>query len=829
MKYLIIGFSVVFLLLFFPTGKTTAAVTSIQIIGMTQQDLTNDGTPDLAIIDCHFSTTHDRIYVVDQGRDMRESNNWQEATDFNNDIWIYDIGADGSAQLIIVFTTENENQAAYIFVDENGNGNVGYELNGTHVNITESPTWRVKVVAQGSWLLRDGRINPDIKIFVDGMIDYFSTSQIPLAIEWADETIRTDGTIDWEVDIGDQNRDGQADYAVSCLLKDIPASYNAYPCYLITDQRSKDTILYNETIFWPLLISGTNTESKSGLDHPPVIMMDWENARIRRVGILGTTPKEGYVILSTAPTWQKRQVNEVRWENPIAYYDLADDQGDWPELMIRVFQPWKDIYPINNYPKDTLQIEYNWDQNNDNKLDYVEILCGRKTIKEVTDFPDFSLLTVPYELLPKWTTSQNWDLVAFVVGESGGKLTNDSLWVWNELSELQDNYLAGTSNTPPLEIFQDIAEGYRGEYIIDPNSQARLYYSPVDQRLHQWQTQAGVWNLGEDRRIRYQNLDGDAYIDQWQYWIGNTLVQQMNQSPGSLVVSGLFQVKIKMTNAPYSLFKTQPPGNHDEWVKLGEQLNANQSDLAGNDFTGMLEQLPGELLSIGSASLRDYRPTETGYRFVLGLEPGYRFEGPDWLGLAKLEPGEYAVSYEDGKFRLLPLTPAQVTASVEIDASETPTQFGNEKVRVSLSNQGLEDAKQVLVRLGTYNAGGEISYTEPQTVTVNAGENTLVSFDWAPKEAGAWQLQAQASIVDPQSNNGQSVSAMQHVLVQPAEGSSMQDEVSGFGVVALWQVVLLISSVVLTTGLSGWALMRSVGQGEMNAEQDPNKVDRNKT
>jgi hypothetical protein len=800
---------------------------SIQIYMVSQQNLDGDQLPDVTIIDGAFASEKDQVRAYDQNRDMQTGNTWEQMTDFRDDVWVFDVGADGSAQLIIDFAKEGEKQAAYFYVDENQDGNVSYTLNGSEIQITESQYWRMKVVTNGDWKLPDGRINPDLKIYVDGTITRLQEWQMPLAANWANENLKTDGSMDWEIELGDQNGDGQADYAVSCLLKDIPTYYNAYPCNLYADENPRRSTPYSYPIFWPLLISTTNGEGGMYFDHPPAIVMDWENASIYQAGIQGYPAKQGYHILSTAPTWQKDMINEARWENPLAYYNLANDQNNWPELMIRVFQPWKDIYPINNLPKDNLEVEYNWDQNNDDKWDYVEIVAGRKTIDQQIDFPDFSVQTVPYEQLPDWVRGQTWDGAFFVVGEDGGRTDSESLWVWNNLSELQDNYLAGTSDAPALETFQDIPEGNRGEYIIDPNSQAKLYYSPVDHRLHQWQAQAGVWNLGGERRIRYQNLDGDGYIDQWQYWMGDTLVQQMNQANGSIIVSGMYQVKIKLTDTPASLFETQPPGNHDEWVKLGEQMQANQSELAGNDFTGMLEQLGGETLSIGSATLRDYRPTATGYRFVLGLEPGFTFEGPDWLGLASLTPGDYVVCYEDGNFSVQALTPAEISVSLEVDG--VPTQFSSQNVGVRLANQGLEDAKQVLVALGTYQVGGEISWTEPQTVTVNAGESTLVSFDWSPKITGVWQMEAQASLVDPQSNNGQSVSAVQQVLIQPAEGSSLQEEVSGFGVVAPWQVVLLIGSVVLTAGLSGWALVRSIGQREINAVQDPSKVDRNKT
>jgi hypothetical protein len=265
--------------------------------------------------------------------------------------------------------------------------------------------------------------------------------------------------------------------------------------------------------------------------------MDWEKASINQAGILGYPAEQGYHILSTAPTWQKGIINEARWENPLAYYNLANDQDNWPELLIRVFQPWKSyMNSEKSLPVDTLQVEYNWDQNNDGKWDYVEILAGRKSIKETIDFPDFSIRTVPFERLPGWVIGQKWDLAILVVGEDGGRGDSESLWVWNGFSDFQNNYLAGYSDTLDMEYLHDIAVGYRGEYSIDPGSQPVLYFSPMDQRLHQRGAQGGVWNLGNENYIRYANLDGSPGPVAGR--AQGSVVQQLNYSDGIYVYSG---------------------------------------------------------------------------------------------------------------------------------------------------------------------------------------------------------------------------------------------------------------------------------------------------
>src|SRR5262245_45105635 len=106
------GLFALLVLQFFTAWPVHAAEQGITIFSVTQQDLNGDGQPDLTIIDCAFATDHDRIYVVDQGGDMRASTDWREATDFSDDVWLYDIGARGSIQLIVVYRVEDGHDTA---------------------------------------------------------------------------------------------------------------------------------------------------------------------------------------------------------------------------------------------------------------------------------------------------------------------------------------------------------------------------------------------------------------------------------------------------------------------------------------------------------------------------------------------------------------------------------------------------------------------------------------------------------------------------------------------------------------------------------------------
>ena len=167
-----------------------------------------------------------------------------------------------------------------------------------------------------------------------------------------------------------------------------------------------------------------------------------------------------------------------------------------------------------------------------------------------------------------------------------------------------------------------------------------------------------------------------------------------------------------------------------------------------------------------------------------------------------------------GGFQLSALTPPEIQISLNASATsnDPATQYIQQGVAVNLVNEGLEDANQVLVTLGAAQSGQEISWTEPQTVTVLAGETSALSFDWAPEAAGEWELQVQAKLLDPEPGRNPAASVKQVVEVLPAQGTTTEEELSAFGVVAAWQVVLLICCVVATAGLAGWVILRSIGK-----------------
>ena len=184
-----------------------------------------------------------------------------------------------------------------------------------------------------------------------------------------------------------------------------------------------------------------------------------------------------------------------------------------------------------------------------------------------------------------------------------------------------------------------------------------------------------------------------------------------------------------------------------------------------------------------------------------------------------------------GGFQASALTPPEIKISFDAStiSNDAPTQFISQEIKVNLGNQGQEDARQVLVSLGASQAGQEISWTEPQTVTALAGVTTPMIFEWAADIPGEWDIQVQAKLLDPEPTTNFSATVKHGIDVLPAQETTIEEDLTAFGLVAPWQVVLFLASVVMTAGLAGWVILRSISkdadtQQPMLDEEDPGQV-----
>ncbi len=728
----------------------------IPIFAVRQYDLNGDGRPDMIAVDCAFASPYDRILIFDRAGDMGTGTDVRAVADFRDDVWIFDVGADQTAQLILMFAREGGRQVAYLYDDRDGDGIVSYRARPGYVEVTESP-WHVRAVADPDWFLPDGRINPRLQFQIDGYIlHYLEWGEAAPAPEWARREAVTDGMVDWDIEVVDADGDGIADYQLQRLLRPSPKDVHIFRATLYVNRRPRPAAPYPNALFWPLLVPKHNVREYNYFDHHPAVSVDWSPARIDQVGILGYPTEQGYHINSRAP-WKKGAVNYANFENPMAYYDLAGDADGRPELMVRleVFAERDPSFSteawfLGGFPWPIIQVDYPWDQNNDGRWDYQLSLAGFHPVTTVVEFPDFAVQTVPYEALPNWVTEREWAVATFVVAETGAYWGSEGMLEWEvnrgfhdgrlvEPSGLRNLYMTGLTDEPPMENYAEIRRGMRGECATDGVGRPVLYWSLVDRRLHLFRAQGGLWNVDGRATVRYADRDGDGYLDQWQYDAGDGTVRQLNLGRGYLLYAGGGEVLLKRVDVSPAALTVSPPRNRAEWEQLRRALEARPAPLPADDVKGMLAQFDGSEVRIEGAAVRDIRVTRRGIRFVLEVRPGGRVTSDAWgLLPAGLEPGTYVVTGEAGRWTVRPWTPAApLLVSVE-GSSVREGEWGN--VVATVQNAGLEDVHPFPLCAVLEGPGGARQVlTATLPLLPGEGQRT-VHWDWRPTRAGVWRL-----------------------------------------------------------------------------------------
>lgn len=750
------------------TGVATAD--GPQVHGVSQEDTNGDGKPDLMTLNAAIATQNDRVLVFDGGGNMRTSDRWEEATDFTDDTWVFDIGGEGGrsrATLIIRFSREGNDTLARIYDGTTTRGVVRYERGEAGFRVTAPAYPSMIIRARGGWTRADGGLNYNLIWQYDGPAASREYSPVyPYAF-------RLDGQLDMEGAVGDEDNDGIPDYSWYTLTAAVYAGERIPRTSIAVNAGHKRPAALRDVVFWPLLNQPEDPKGHNYYDTPLFLGIDWQQGLITSFTFQGYPIEQGYHVNSLTPMVRGR-VNALNFENPMAYYDLAGDNDGLPELFIRLaYTPPDDEYFLTGTRTRTPMemVQYSWNQKNHAELrwDYKVDVAGRNPISQTVQIGDMTIEQVPYAELPHWTVQQPWGIATLVAFESGnGYLSSEGIYDWSTLEgvqsyggiyagstvqgvesytqgnahpipqseQIQRDYLGGVSTQSPASLYSSMLAGFRGEY-ADVNGQVWLYFSPIDARLHLVGVDHGIYNAGNNRRVAYANLDGDSYIDSWQVYRGNEKLAALRQSARYLVYDDESRVVIQQSAVERELFRTQPPADHEEWAALGGRLDAVQGNLLPDDLGPMLAQFGGPRLTVTGASLRDYRPLgQDSFRFVLDLGQDFTVEG-DLLPLAGRKPGLYVVTFDGEKFTVRPWSAPAISAQV-MPAALTEEEIGI--VPVVIRNAGLQDVAAATVELWAEPFVGESRLVVTRTLTLNAETTQTTQFEWAPPAAGEWTL-----------------------------------------------------------------------------------------
>jgi len=707
-----------------------------------QQDLDGDGQPDLTIITTSFASSGDEIRVYDGGRNMRWGEAWQAVTDFEDDTWVFDVGGDGSAQLVICFSRTEDLAVAALYSDQDDNGVVSLDVEGKKVHVTESPYPPLRVLAQGGWLLPDGQLNWNVRFQTDGpSVEHLRA--FPVNMPWS-QFMQLDGELDAELEFSDGDRDGVPEYGVWRLLANTPSSWGAVRTFLWANMGQHRPLPVKEYLFWPYL--GTPIAARNYFDAPPAIVIDWATARIPEISFTGYPIEHGFHV-HTLQYFEAGAVNYASFENAQAYYDLANDRDGYPELHIRHRYHAAGDPHNGNLRAPVNEIRWSWNQSSNADLtwDYKLGLAGRHTITSTMVFSDFSYLTIPYAELPGWVTGTRWDFATFVAREGALSRSSEGIYNWGAVESAVEGdqtaisrYLAGQIAVDIRQAFQRVPVGWRGELAPEMQSQPYLYFSSLDRKLHLRHAEYGIWEIDNQSQVRLADQDRDGYLDQWRYLVDEALMTELDHVANHLVYAGDDRVLIKETAVSPVLFETLPPRDHQEWLALGEQLEAQGREFAPGDFEAMVAQFDGPQWHVSGATLRDFRPTETGFRFVLTLEPDFRVDGSGGPELDRIEPGRYVVDYS-GSFEIQPSSSPELQVTITLPEESSANEFVS--IQVGATNEGLEDATDLILVIDSRH-DGETTEIARQAVDLLAGEPVEVTANWQPLEAGDWEIAA---------------------------------------------------------------------------------------
>ncbi|WP_205703908.1 hypothetical protein [Candidatus Chloroploca sp. Khr17] len=690
----------------------------------------------------------DRLTIIDRDPLRASDVSWPELAGTHEATWIFDVNDDATTELVVIFRQPETVLIAELYDAQGDPARLEHQIDGAQVIFLNQLQPTVRMIASDGWWTRNGKINFNLDIAVDGLVE------AAFDVHWAlKNRVATDGFIDFIIRIRDENNDGRPDYDWRTVQHPPQLPPFTLPrTFLMVNEKDNEPPLA-PVLPWPFLGGETYYLTASPLpSSDPPIQVNWESGTITTVGeFVRSRGNDGQWFVYSFEEVKQDEYSYPDFEAPFAWYDLADDNDHAPELSVRLgyFWAFSPVFLRGNYNRPINFVRYSWDQKNDGRWDYKLALLGHNEVTTTVTVDDLEMRLVDYDELPGWVLRHDWGVAIFVTSENGG-VSGEGIYTWDAPVWLMEQYFTGRSDLPMPEIdletyrgedLRRIEPGFRGEYQLDLNGQVRLYVSAVDRRPHLLYGDRGMWNIDGRSTIHYANLDGDKYFDEWRLMVDGELVRQLNDGRDYLVLAENNIVTLAPVTTERALVELVPPRDHQGWLAFGKQVNAHLGSFEPDDFAAMLDSLGGSPSRIVGANLRDFRSQPEGFRFVLELQPGFRLEGAEQLTLEDLAPGSYVVTY-DGSFSVVPLTPPEVELTVAIPPTDFSL-FEPAVLQVWASNLGSEDARELKVVAEISRNGVAPIEIAEGSLALLAGEPVDTLMTWWPREAGTWEMRIQ--------------------------------------------------------------------------------------
>lgn len=703
-------------------------------------DQDGDGRTDaLRVFGYWASPAGDTLMIYDHDGDMGSIPDYRVAANMTNSTWVFNVASSDQARLIIRFATEGADVAAYLWDDFDGDGRVAYEVRGTEVVVTESPYWKMKLWARGGWLRPDGTLSGDLHMLFDGCGDCNLTAAgsgypAPVAAR-----MPVDGVPDFRIDMTDDDDDGVPEYLVWRMLADVPVAMYGIARFAINGNEGRVRPRAPEQyLFWPLLAG--EPPSSNYFDLYPMIPFSVDDARLDQVRLPGYPIEHGFHINSYAYAPEGEPEVYANFENPMAYYDAAQDRDGFPELMVRIGYG-RAHDPLMAFGRPNVPItdvRYSWNIENEKGLIWTNKvhLAGRYEIEERSTLAGNEVLTVPHAELPGWVTAREWDATTFVSVELDGAANgSEGIYGFNTGGP---EYFAGLETESPFAVMTGGEAGLRGDWATRPG-RPELYLDPVDRQFHLLRPDGGVWNVDDVREVRYLNESGGEMVDGWQVRENGQVVAELRRLAAGLLYSDDQETLFRSGAPSAPLLQTMPPTDHATWATLREQTENAPPAFAPGDLRAMFDQFEGEVVPIAAAAAGEIRRVGDGFRLSVDADGAPTREALARLTGAEPTAGRQVVAFTEGRWTVEPATFANPTVDVTATA---PQALAGTTASVRVANAGTVDVGDAYVRVDAVAPDGTRALLDRREVTVPGKGEEAFEVGWIPTSGGAWSLEA---------------------------------------------------------------------------------------
>lgn len=671
------------------------------------------------------------ITIVNSAESSAEAcGQWWECGNTTTDAYLFAIADPANVRLILDFSTGSDgSQIAELYTDATTNEPLDYSVSENGVTVLSMDGYPyMRIISPAGHWVNNGRANYNINIMVDGRYGQENHGSA---------NALTDGTVDFDIQVG-ASEEGIPTWQTTTLVHDLEPSVN-YRRFMAWQRledapsfRARDPFMPS----FPYLSIGPRVNNSEWYQqNPPPINFDVHGMQIQLQSFVGFQNGGVYAVNSSSLP------PNVDFETPYVFYNF-DSSSRFPHLLVRGdYTP-----PFNGQAEESeLRIRYSWKTDSENLWRYSLQLVDLYEYTDLVQIGNIGIKSVEAGEFPNWIMSKPWRITGFVEAMDGfngegiyyySNATDETIRLIEGEIEHKNGYLESPVLQDSTVLTADypvtIPIGMRGEYILASNEPPNLYLHSVDGSVHLEGAQGSLLYHGGGNLLRSLDLNGDGVLDAWVQesvpfepdendFLRATpgeVIEALYDVDGFLLHSESDRVTIVQSDHEQVAFTIAPPTDKESWEFFRTRLRPYESQRRDpTDLHAWLDPFPGPRSEVKGASLDNLRIIDDGFRFELSLEPDFVVAGPDLIGLAAAESGDYLVENRGGVFSLNPLAPAQLTIDLRQPAAGAP-------VQVTVGNSGMADVNGLFLVVETPGSDDTPNELLNQPVDALAGETT---------------------------------------------------------------------------------------------------------